>query len=87
MSTPNPQRRRARRLLQEINEYTGTWLAKGWATPKLPAATEAVLRAAAQGKAVAPAELDRVLAAAETLETKLAFGILKHFPKIEDVAC
>jgi hypothetical protein len=81
----SPQAKRARELIEKIAWNTEIWLRYKWATPRLPAATEAILHAAAAGKAIDPAELAPVMAAAEALDSKLAWGTLKRFPRIEDL--
>jgi hypothetical protein len=82
----SPQGRRARELLEAIDWHTQQWRRYGWATPRLPEATQAILERAAKGGDVDPAELHPVIAAAEALDTTLAFGTLKRFPRIEDLS-
>jgi hypothetical protein len=81
----SPQGRRAGELLGAIAWHTEQWLRYGWATPRLPEATHKILEQAAKGIAIDPAELHPVMAAAEALDQKLAFGTLKRFPRIEDL--
>jgi hypothetical protein len=81
----SPQAKRAGELLEAIEWHTSTWLRYGWATPRLPEATRKILERAAKGAAIDPAELNPVIAAAESLDTKLAWGTLKRFPRIEDL--
>jgi hypothetical protein len=84
-TTRSPNAKRARELLEAIEWHTATWLRYGWATPRLPEATQKILERAARGAVIDPAELNPVIAAAEALDTKLSWGTLKRFPRIEDL--